>query len=89
MAIKKVGIVKIDDDVEIGANSTIDSGTVAPTEIGSGMGEWFDENIGKLAFRLEFKKDKNGTERIVWHGMEDGKPIVFDTDPYTGFWQRF
>jgi putative cardiolipin synthase len=59
------------------------------TEIGSGMGEWFDENIDRLAFRLEFKKDKNGTERIVWHGMEDGKPIVFDTDPYTGFWRRF
>jgi len=59
------------------------------TEIGSGMGEWFDENIGKLAFRLEFKKDKNGTERIIWHGVENGKPILFDTDPYTGFWRRF
>jgi cardiolipin synthase C len=59
------------------------------TVIGSGMGEWFDENIDRLAFRLEFKKDKNGTERIVWHGMENGKPIVFDTDPYTGFWRRF
>ena len=59
------------------------------TEIGNGMGEWFDKNINKLAFRLELKKDKNGTERIVWYGMENGKPIVFDTDPYTGFWQRF
>ena len=59
------------------------------TEIGSGMGAWFDENVDRLAFRLKLKKDDAGTERIIWHGMENGKPIVFENDPYTGFWRRF
>jgi putative cardiolipin synthase len=53
------------------------------------MGEWFDENIVKIAFRLELKKGKDKVERIVWHGFEDGKPVEFNTDPYTGFWRRF
>jgi hypothetical protein len=47
------------------------------------------ENVDRLAFRLELKKDKTGTERIIRNGMENGKPIVFDTDPCTGFWRRF
>ena len=34
------------------------------TEIGSGMGEWFDENIDMLAFRLELRK---GQERNRTH----------------------
>ena len=59
------------------------------TELGGGMGEWFDENIGKIAFKLESKKGKDKVERIVWHGFEDGKPVEFNTDPYTGFWRRF
>jgi cardiolipin synthase C len=59
------------------------------TELGGGMGEWFDENIGKIAFKLELKKGKDKVERIVWHGFEDGKPVEFNTDPYTGFWRRF
>ena len=59
------------------------------TEIGDGMGEWFDDNIEKIAFRLELKKGKDKSERIVWHGFEEGNPVEFNTDPYTGFWQRF
>jgi putative cardiolipin synthase len=58
-------------------------------EVGSGMGKWFDDNIEKMAFRLELKKGKDKSERIVWHGIEDGKPVTFDSDPYTGFWRRF
>jgi hypothetical protein len=38
---------------------------------------------------LELKKGKDNVERIVWHGVEDGKPVEFNTDPYTGFWRRF
>jgi putative cardiolipin synthase len=57
-------------------------------EIAQGMGEWFDNNIGKLAFRLELKRGEDGTEALLWHGLVDGKPETFDAEPYTGFWKR-
>ena len=62
---------------------------LASREIAEGMGDWFDENIGKLAFRLELKKDEDGSEELLWHGIVDGKPQTFDVEPYTGFWKRF
>ena len=57
-------------------------------EIAQGMGDWFDENIGKLAFRLELKRGEDGSETLLWHGVVDGTPQTFDVDPYTGFWKR-
>jgi putative cardiolipin synthase len=57
-------------------------------EIAQGMGEWFDRNVGKLAFRLELKRGPDGSETLLWHGTADGTPQTFDVDPYTGFWQR-
>jgi len=57
-------------------------------EIAQGMGEWFDRNVGKLAFRLELKRDENGSETLLWHGLVDGTPRTFAADPYTGFWKR-
>lgn len=57
-------------------------------EIGGGMGEWFDDNIEKIAFKLELYKGRDNVERIVWHGFDDGQPVTFNTDPYTGFWRR-
>ncbi len=57
-------------------------------EIAQGMGGWFDENIGKLAFRLELKRDEGGSEILLWHGLVDGTPQTIDADPYTGFWKR-
>ncbi|HEX9205327.1 MAG TPA: phospholipase D family protein [Candidatus Deferrimicrobiaceae bacterium] len=61
---------------------------LASPEIGQGMGNWFDENIGKLAFRLELEVGADGSETLLWHGTIDGEPRTFDVDPYTGFWQR-
>jgi len=48
----------------------------------------FDRQIEKIAFRLELQKEKNGVERLVWHGLIDGQQQTFDHDPYTGFWKR-
>lgn len=62
---------------------------ISSTEIAVEMSDWFDENIGKIAFRLELIKGKNGSEQIQWHGVVDGKEHTFDVDPYTGFWRRF
>ena len=58
------------------------------TEIAVGMSDWFDQHIEEVAFRLELNKE-NGTEKILWHGLVDGKPQTFDFDPYTDFWRRF
>ena len=59
------------------------------SEIAAEMGDRFDQTIDKVTFRLELKKDSNGIETILWHGIEDGNPVTFNIDPYTGFWQRF
>ena len=58
-------------------------------EIAQGMGAWYDQNIDRLAFRLELATDRYGDEKIYWHGRVDGEPQTFDVEPYTGFWQRF
>ena len=57
-------------------------------EIAGKIADWFDQNIDKVAFRLELRKDENGQDQILWHGMEDGKPRVFTSEPYVGFWRR-
>ena len=58
-------------------------------EIAGDMGDWFDQNIEQVAFRLELQTSENGYEKILWHGLVDGEQGVFDVDPYTGFWRRF
>jgi putative cardiolipin synthase len=57
-------------------------------EIAEGMAKWFDENIEQIAFRLELKKQENGYEKLYWHGLENGKQVVYTHEPYTGFWRR-
>ena len=53
------------------------------------MGDWFDRNIERKAFRLELRTDEDGYEQILWHGLENGEQRVFDVEPYTSFWRRF
>ncbi|HAK61168.1 MAG TPA: phospholipase [Nitrospiraceae bacterium] len=62
---------------------------ISSAEIGRGMGDWFDQNIGKMAFRLELKKSEKGSEKMLWHGLDNGVQSTFDVDPHTGFWRRF
>ncbi len=59
------------------------------TEIAQGMAKGFDDDINKLTFRLELKEDEDGDEQLLWHGYEEGSPVIFDVDPYTSFWRRF
>ncbi len=59
------------------------------TEIAESMAKGFDADIAKHTFTLELKKDEDGYEELLWHGYEDGNPVTFDVDPYTGFWRRF
>ena len=52
------------------------------------MSDWFDQNIERIAFRLELKNE-GGVETLLWHGRIDGKEKTFDVEPHTGFWRRF
>jgi putative cardiolipin synthase len=70
-------------------NNTEIGVVITQDDIAERMGNWFDENIEKIAFRLELVTDQNGVEKILWHGIEDGKEVTFTKEPYTGFWKRF
>ena len=48
-----------------------------------------DDNIKRVAFRLELHTGVNGSEQIRWHGTVDGQQRTFKVDPLTGFWRRF
>ena len=58
-------------------------------EIAEEMSERFHKNIEQVAFRSELKEDKNGHEQLLWHGWENGEPMVYTHEPHTGFWRRF
>ena len=62
---------------------------LASTEMAVEMSTWFDKNIEQVAFRLELKKGAGGSGKILWHGLENGKPRTFEVDPYTSLWRRF
>jgi putative cardiolipin synthase len=62
---------------------------LASTRIAKGVGDWFDRNIEQKTFRLELRKDEEGFEQILWHGIENGEKRVFKVDPYTSIWRRF
>ncbi len=49
------------------------------------MSDWFEENIDMIAFKLELTEDN----KLLWHGLVDGKPYTTDREPNTGFWRRF
>lgn len=57
-------------------------------EIAVGMAEWFDQNIDRLAFQVKLETDEHGSEQLRWYGQMAGAPVVFDVEPYSGFWRR-
>ena len=57
-------------------------------EIAARSSQNFDEHIDKVAFRVELISDESGNESLRWTGKEKGKTIVFNHEPYTGFWKR-
>jgi putative cardiolipin synthase len=58
-------------------------------EMATALARSFDENIETFAFRLELHRQEGGYERILWHGIENGRQQVYKADPHTGFWRRF
>ena len=50
--------------------------------------ERFDQNIEKVAFRVELVTDSAGKESLRWTGQEDGETVIYDAEPYTGFGKK-
>lgn len=48
----------------------------------------FDQKIAKVAFKLELHTAENGSESIRWHLKKDDEEIVYDSEPYVGFWKK-
>lgn len=65
-------------------------GVVLKSEnIANQLADWFDQNIERVAFRLAFETDREGYEKVVWQGLENGEKVTYNHDPHTGFWLRF
>ena len=50
--------------------------------------ENFDQNIEKVAFRVELVTDAAGKESLLWSGQEEGKTVTYDAEPYAGFGKK-
>jgi putative cardiolipin synthase len=53
-------------------------------DIAGPAAEKFDKNINKVAFKVELVTSDSGKESLLWHGIEDGKPVTYDSEPYVG-----
>ena len=47
----------------------------------------FDNMDKERVFSLHLET-MDGSEQIVWKGLEDGQPVRYTTDPHTSFWRR-
>jgi putative cardiolipin synthase len=70
-------------------NNTEIGVVITQNDIAEGMANRFDENIEKLAFRVELVINQNGSEKLLWHGIEDGKKVTYSKEPHSSFWTRF
>jgi putative cardiolipin synthase len=44
----------------------------------------FNDGVDRTAFRLELVTDADGNDSLRWHGIKDGAPVTYDTEPYVG-----
>ncbi len=56
-------------------------------ELAGSSAQSFDDAIEKAAFRLKLR-EKNGDTSIRWYLEKNGEDIVYDEDPYVGFWTK-
>lgn len=52
------------------------------------LSDTLDDQLRRVAFRLELYTDEEGIDHILWHGLDEGVERTFTADPYTGFWRR-
>jgi len=53
-------------------------------DIAGRAAEKFDKHINKFAFKVELVTSDRGKESLLWHGIEDGKTVTYDSEPYVG-----
>jgi hypothetical protein len=53
-------------------------------DIAGPVAERFDRNINKFAFRVELVTSGGGKDSLLWHGINDGNEVTYDTEPYVG-----
>ena len=57
-------------------------------ELATNASAHFNEYIQRVAFKVELVTDNNGKELLKWTGTEEGKQVVFDSEPYASFWKK-
>jgi putative cardiolipin synthase len=57
-------------------------------ELASQSADHFDQNVGKVAFKVELVTDEQGRESMRWIGNEAGKEVIYEDEPYAGFWKK-
>ncbi len=57
-------------------------------EIAGQSAKAFDENIDSVAFRLKLHTDEAGNETIRWYLDKGGREIIYEKEPYVGFWKK-
>ena len=58
-------------------------------DIAVDMSEWFNREIGNIAFRLALGTDRSGNEILLCHRSVDDIDQRYKTEPNTGYWRRF
>ena len=57
-------------------------------ELAGKRAEEYHRNIEKIAFRLVLNTGSNSRESIRWHLKQDEGEIIYDKEPYVGFWKK-
>lgn len=57
-------------------------------ELAEQMTNWFNDQIPRLAFKLDLVTNRFGGREIIWHGLEDGVARIYTSEPHAGFWRR-
>ena len=53
-------------------------------DIASLAAQQFEDNIDKVAFKVELLDADRGGTSLQWTSIQDGAPVSYDTEPYVG-----
>ncbi|RMG58256.1 MAG: phospholipase D family protein [Gammaproteobacteria bacterium] len=57
-------------------------------ELGRDMANSLEANLQVKTFHVVLVRDDDGSERLEWRGIENGRPVVYDHDPHSSLWLR-
>lgn len=56
-------------------------------ELAAKASKRFSDHIDRVAFKVDLVSRGDGKESLQWSSTERGKKVVFDSEPYAGFWK--